>query len=138
MDTKPAESKNTPSVSTNEPPHARDFKSDISLMQTVYGILLTLGFRLLGDALFKTYRSPGNDYRVPICVIASCFTLALIGFRFFWAVGNIRRYMVRHENETNSRHGNQATWELKPPYHAGRLWSVGHRRQLAIRLGRAG
>jgi len=88
---------------TTSPPTAsepatdvRDFKSDINLMQTVYGILLILGFRQLGDAFFD-YMSGERNVWVMVTLTGSGLALAFLGFRFFWAVGNIRRYIIYRE-----------------------------------------
>jgi len=86
-----------------KPVDIRDFKSDISLMQTVYGILLILGFRQLGDALYLFVTKGVGDWELLCSLTAGGIALALLGFRFFWAVGSIRRYIVRHENNPNAR-----------------------------------
>ena len=83
---------------------SRDFNSDIGLMQTVYGILLVLGFRQIGDTLYNMFVAK-EAHNLELCasVALSAIALAFLGTRFFWAVGNIRRYYLRNERYEPNR-----------------------------------
>lgn len=71
-----------------------DLKADLSLMQTAYTILLVLGYRQLGDSLFDLFRSDKDPY-LAWSLFAYDVALTLFGLRFFWSVGNIRRFVIR-------------------------------------------
>jgi len=89
-------------LSERESIDTRDFKADISLMQTVYAIFLVLGFRLLADS-FSVFMIGGLDKpKTDIVVPVSALWLALIflGLRFFWAVGNLRRFILRRGDDS--------------------------------------
>ena len=80
----------------------RDFKTDIGLMQTVYGIFLVLGFRLLADSFYVfmiggALDKPKTDIVVPVSALG--LVLTFLGLRFFWAVGNLRRYILRRGDD---------------------------------------
>lgn len=74
---------------------SRDLKSDLSLMQTIYGIVMTLAFRQLVES-FYVYMSTDIDKRVSFWILTAFgVNLVLLGCRFFWSIGNIRRFVER-------------------------------------------
>ena len=77
---------------------APDFKSDLSLMQTVYGILLVLGFRQIAEGLYAVVENKLPIDGLFLATSAFGIGLLFLGFRFFWAVGNIRRYVIRNHH----------------------------------------
>ena len=81
---------------------ARDFKADIGLMQTVYGIFLVLGFRLLAESFYVfmiggAFDKPKTDIVIPVSALG--LVLTFLGLRFFWAVGNLRRFILRRGDD---------------------------------------
>jgi len=74
-----------------------DLDRSLTLIRTLYGIALVLGFQEIVRSIYSLffentmYISPSRK------ILLSCLTLVLsmLGLRFFWAVGNIRRFFLR-------------------------------------------
>jgi hypothetical protein len=81
------------------------FKSDLSVMQTVYGLSLTLGFREVASWVFDAIRSydQSRDLRLLLFEFLMASVLLLIGIRFFWAAGNIRRFVTLKAPQPHDR-----------------------------------
>lgn len=81
------------------------FKSDLSLIQNAYGIALVLGFREIALWTFASGELFLRD-RDPWLLTLRLFisaTLGLLGVRFFWATGNIRRFVLKRKRSPNDR-----------------------------------
>ena len=81
------------------------FKQDLAVIQTVYGLSLTLGFRELANWVFDSVReyAGSRDLRLMLFKMLMASTLILIEIRFFWASGNIRRFVTRKQARPNDR-----------------------------------
>jgi hypothetical protein len=73
----------------------RDLKDDLSLMQTAYAVSLVLGFR---NAVECLYGVAFDDSEIQVAILKSLFSVILLltMMRFFWALGNIRRFIQRN------------------------------------------
>lgn len=81
-------------------------ESDLSLMQTVYGVAFVFGFQKLAESIYTLLHAwfspqPGNSLFITAELIL-LLTLSLLGVRFFWAVGNIRRFLLEAEHPPGS------------------------------------
>jgi heme/copper-type cytochrome/quinol oxidase subunit 2 len=68
------------------------FDKDLGTVQTIYTVLLVLGFRQLGDTVFGLVTMKFDSCRLHWALAAAVVALALLGLRLFWAVSNIRRF----------------------------------------------
>ena len=73
----------------------RDLKDDLSLMQTAYAVSLVLGFRNAVECLYGVAVGTGDSHVVTVKSVFSV-VLLLTMMRFFWALGNIRRFIKRN------------------------------------------
>lgn len=72
----------------------RKVERDIRAMQTVYTIMIVLGVRSLAESLFVAVQHDLLTFRFFAASIVG-IGLSLVGVRFFWATGNIARYLDR-------------------------------------------
>lgn len=77
----------------------RNYKDDLNLMQTVYAISLVLGLRNIVESLYSIF-SEDKIFNDVIAVKGiSSIVLILLIMRFFWALGNIRRFIFRNKGK---------------------------------------
>lgn len=81
------------------------FKQDMAVIQTVYGLSLTLGYREIANWLFDAIAAYHScpDIQLMAVKFFMASVLILIEIRFFWASGNIRRFITRKESRPNDR-----------------------------------
>lgn len=78
----------------------QDVNENIKLIQTAYAITLVLGFRELAISIYRIFNSfldpniPFETYHVYHLV--ALFTTAFCGFRMFWCLGNLTRFISYH------------------------------------------
>lgn len=75
----------------------RSIKDDLSLMQTAYGVALVLGFKNVIESLYALSISMEVSGEIQVIKLMTGILLMLTMIRFFWALGNIRRFIVRNE-----------------------------------------
>lgn len=71
---------------------------DLNIVRALYGISLTLAFQEMVRATYRLIAHRWHDYPagVDLLLLALAFGLSMVGCRFFFAAGNIRRYYLRH------------------------------------------
>ena len=74
----------------------RDLKDDLNLMQTAYAVALILGFRNVIECLYEVVLHRSGNGSVVVVKVLFSLVLLLTMVRFFWAVGNIRRFITRN------------------------------------------
>lgn len=74
----------------------RSIKDDLNLMQTAYSVALVLGFRNIVESFYDIGTNIGFTGRIPVIKLISGILLMITMVRFFWAVGNIRRFIARN------------------------------------------
>lgn len=69
---------------------------DLSIIRTVFAISLVEGFKKLAESAYLILAGGSHLYHThqPL-MLAVVAMLSLTGLRFFWAVGNIRRHVLR-------------------------------------------
>lgn len=75
----------------------RKISDDLNLMQTVYAIALVLALRNIIETVYSVILSLDHYNFISSIKIISSIFLILLSMRFFWALGNIRRYLKRNE-----------------------------------------
>jgi GNAT superfamily N-acetyltransferase len=75
------------------------------VVRMMYAVALTFGFQKIVDStynqVFRRFSPPSGDHPIQqllpntmVAVILLFFALGLLGIRFFWATGNIRRFVL--------------------------------------------
>lgn len=82
-----------------------DLRENIKMIQTVYAITLVFGFKEIALSLYALFEISINGSQFDIYFlyhIVSLLLVAFVGFRFFWCLGNLTRYLSYHYRR--SRH----------------------------------
>jgi hypothetical protein len=76
---------------------------DLSIIRILYAISFVLGFQKLGEAayllLFQGNPTVDLSGKMKVLLVLLFLSLTFLGFRFFWAIGNIRRFVLRRISE---------------------------------------
>jgi hypothetical protein len=89
------------------PPWAAiDRQQQLSVMATIYGVAMVLGYEQIAESFYSAIIKGEAIVATPLgyCLtLLASLCVALLGFRFFWAVGNIRRYLLEARIEVGQK-----------------------------------
>lgn len=78
----------------------KDLDYDLGIMHVLYGLAFAFGFQELATSLDRLISGAEgfSSTATTIGILSLNFSMILVGLRFFWAIGNLRRFVKRQNN----------------------------------------